>query len=461
MDRRTHTFRTRARWTFSLAMALVVGAFLLPAGAHHNPRHTRNQIRQLKKADRQRFTKAQSNRRFINANEQASDAAQLGGRDPGEFGLGAYCDSLAVPESYGPCIAPSIVAADDGGGNDVGRNTSVAIGADGLPIISYQDVTAFSLKVAHCEDPSCTTLTATTVDDPAQRVGFDTSLAIGTDGLPVISHYDVDQDALKVAHCDDLACTSASSNVVDDPPANDVGITSSIAIGADGHPVVAYHDRTARSLKVARCDDVPCSAVTPQTVDDPPGGNTVGEYSAVAVGADGLPIVSYYDETALNLKVAHCDDAACTGATITTVDDHPNDLGWYTSIAIGADGLPVISYYDDTVGALKVARCENTACTAATVNTVDDVPGKDTAIAIGADGLPVIAYRDDSSVRSLKMARCGDPACANAETTTVDDHPSNLLGYFASLAIGVDGRPVIAYNDTTANVLKVARPPVG
>ena len=43
--------------------------------------------------------------------------------------------------------------------------------------------------------------------------------------------------------------------------------------------------------------------------------------------------------------MAKCANAACTGVpTITTVDDPVNDVGHYTSIAIGTDGLPVISY---------------------------------------------------------------------------------------------------------------------
>ena len=61
--------------------------------------------------------------------------------------------------------------------------------------------------------------------------------------------------------------------------------------------------------------------------------------------------------------MARCANAACTGvATITTVDDPDNDVGSYTSIAIGTDGLPVISYYDYTAGALKVAKCGTRSC---------------------------------------------------------------------------------------------------
>jgi hypothetical protein len=74
-------------------------------------------------------------------------------------------------------------------------------------------------------------------------------------------------------------------------------------------------------------------------------------------------VISYLNQSVGTLKVAKCVNAACTGAsTITTVDDPANYVGQYTSIAIGTDGLPVISYYDNTAGALKVAKCGTRTC---------------------------------------------------------------------------------------------------
>ena len=58
----------------------------------------------------------------------------------------------------------------------------------------------------------------------------------------------------------------------------------------------------------------------------PPQGNSittvdatdnVGEYTSITIGADGLPVVSYFDGGPLHydLKVLHCGNAACTPAT--------------------------------------------------------------------------------------------------------------------------------------------------
>ena len=35
----------------------------------------------------------------------------------------------------------------------------------------------------------------------------------------------------------------------------------------------------------------------------------VGTHTSVTVGADGLGLISYYDNTNVDLKVAHCSDA--------------------------------------------------------------------------------------------------------------------------------------------------------
>jgi len=139
-----------------------------------------------------------------------------------------------------------------------------------------------------------------------------------------------------------------------------VGFFTSIAIGADGFPVVSYEDFGAQHLKVAKCINAACTgAATITTVDS---SASVGQYTSIAIGADALPVVSYFDAGGGHLKVAKCSSTDCSGsATLTTVDSSAN-VGAYTSIAIGADTLPVVSYQDGGAGHLKVAKCNNRFC---------------------------------------------------------------------------------------------------
>ena len=77
-------------------------------------------------------------------------------------------------------------------------------------------------------------------------IGLDTSTAIGVDGLAIISHEDTGAGNLRVSHCNDLACTSATTTIVDDP-AGTVGTGSSIAI------VAATATTTSAVIAIGRC----------------------------------------------------------------------------------------------------------------------------------------------------------------------------------------------------------------
>ena len=77
-------------------------------------------------------------------------------------------------------------------------------------MISYLDFTNDDLKLAHCNDANCASATFTTVDS-AGSVGYYTSLTLDASGHPVISYYDASNADLKLAHCNDANCTSAPS----------------------------------------------------------------------------------------------------------------------------------------------------------------------------------------------------------------------------------------------------------
>ena len=279
-----------------------------------------------------------------------------------------------------------------------GAFSSIAIGRDGLPVVAHHEESAGSVRVTRCGNAACSAgNVSTTVDDPADFVGQDISLAIGVDGLPVVSYRDINGGTLRVTHCGNATCTAGNTAMAADGPANVVGAYTAVAIGADGLPVISHQDITASALRVTHCGNAACTAGNISTTVDGPG-NLVGFYTSIAIGADGLPVISHYDATALALRITHCGNAACTGGNIsTTVDDPANGVGRYSSIAIGTDGLPVISHQDASAGTLRVTHCGNAACTAGNVSTTVDAPGNVvgfiTAIAIGADGLPVIATR--------------------------------------------------------------------
>ena len=225
--------------------------------------------------------------------------------------------------------------------------------------------------------------------------------------------------------------------------AGTVGRGTSVTIGADGLGLTSYWG--GNSLKVAHCNDLACTSATVTTLD------TVGgpiPYTSVTIGADGLGLISYYDVNNGDLKMAHCNDVACISATITTLDS-TGDVGRCSSVTIGADGLGLTSYWADS--GLRVAHCNDLACTAATITTLGDL-GYDTSVVIGADGLGLISYgRVD--YHDLKVAHCSSITCTSATISTLD---TTCDVDCISLAIGADGLGLISYWDETNGDLKVA-----
>jgi hypothetical protein len=304
-------------------------------------------------------------------------------------------DDLKVAACDNPTCTASTNTTIDSAGR-VGYYTSIAIGANGNPVISYWDTTNLDLKVAACDNPTCTTSTNTTIDS-AGVVGSYSSIAIGINGNPVISYHDGTSLDLKVAACNNPTCTGTTENdrstksTIDS--AGQVGYYTSIAIGINGNPVISYHDGTSLDLKVAACNNPTCTTSTNTTIDS---AGDVGYYTSIAIGINGNPIISYLDLDNFDLEVAACNNPTCTASTNTTIDS-AGDVGYYTSIAIGTHGNPIISYSDQTNGDLGIAACNNPTCTTSTNTTIDsafEFDGFYTSIAIGANGNPIISYGD-------------------------------------------------------------------
>ena len=299
-----------------------------------------------------------------------------------------------------PPFVPSLPITVDSEGNP-GQFNSIAIGTNGNPIISYLDGSNSALAVAACNDLNCSTSTKNIIDSEGQ-VGFYSSITIGANGNPVISYYDLSNSALKVAVCDNPTCTTSTTNTIDS--ANDVGWYTTIAIGVNGYPIIGYYDNTNKDLKVAACENPTCTMSTTNTIDS---ANEVGQGPSIAIGVNGNPIISYTSATNFDLKVVVCKNPTCSGATeidrsINTIIDSDGSVIGLTSITIGTNGNPIISYYHYTNQNLKVAACKNSTCSGATEsdrstnNNLDSIgrfAGYD-SIAIGANGNPIISYYD-------------------------------------------------------------------
>lgn len=330
----------------------------------------------------------------------------------------------------------------------VDHYVGLAIGADGNPVIAYWDATNFDVKVAKCSNIRCTGDSTITTVDSAGNVGQEVAIAVGTDGLPILSYFDYTNTNIKVAKCVDPACAQPATFTPIEQDATSVflGAYTDIAIAPDGLPVVVHQSDSGGGLRVTKCSNQACTAfstqITNQGFIDP----------SLAFGADGAPVISSNTYGSFDLLVTKCSDAACTSA-VTTPVDFAADVGHFSSIAVRKDGMPIVSYYDNDTDDLKVASCNNPAC-ASSVQTVVDAGsiGYGTSIVIGPDGNPVIAYQDSTG---HKVAVCGNPSCTGAASTSKVDNLGG--GESPSVKIGADGLPVMAYIDGAALDLRVTK----
>jgi uncharacterized repeat protein (TIGR01451 family) len=337
---------------------------------------------------------------------------------------------------------------------DVGKHSSIAFGADGLPLIAYYDATNGDLKVAHCSTVDCTASTRAVIDS-AGDVGSEPALAVGADGLAVVAYRDAVTGAVKVARCSELSCGSASI-VTLSPGISSRGIA--IAIGTDGLPLVAFA-RTG-GLAVAHCTDVACSGATVAAT------GFSGLRPSIAIGADGLPILAF--DTGFDLIVVRCANPACTAMNPNYVrrDGRPapppgvfgSRYSYYdASIVVGPDGRGVVvvtyEFQEYLPSPLPVRyttfalRCASLECLSLDVSTI--ATGVfEPALALSQVGNPLVAQRTKQFnvglQNYLSVARCLDPTCASVETSVI---AGPGIGQNSSIAVGPDGIAMAAYYD--------------
>lgn len=369
-------------------------------------------------------------------------------------------------------IRPSPAMADYSGSVDIagdaGQYSSIAIDPTGLPVISYFESTnGGRLRFARCSNAGCSG-TATTRTLAGSGAGYHSSLAIGSDGFPVISYYDSFFSRLMVVKCNDATCLSSTNSIVDST--SGVGQYSSLAIGSDGFPVIAYFDTTVGNgtLKVAKCGNASCSTVAATSYPDANVTNNIlGDFGiSIAVRSDGVntyfPIITYYDGTDQNLKMVRCGDAQCSQVTATVHTlDSTGDVGKYSDVVHSVNNKITVTYYDDTNDDVKIIRCLPTNCAAPTSFMVDGSKaaeptinvGQYTSVAVGTDDKPIVSYYDVTASR-LRVARCDNVNCSTATPKTILSNSAE--GEYTSIAIRPsDQLPIISYFSSSLKDLRV------
>lgn len=297
-------------------------------------------------------------------------------------------------------------------------------------------------------------------------LGRDPSMVLGTTGLPIISYYDVSNSALSIAFCANAACSSGIATLLDGTTGcpigcsttNDVGRGSSIAISSDGTPIIAYVDATATAnIKVIKCNDaVDCDSPTITDVTGATSSASVLVTGMALSPDDGFPVIAYVDGS-VDLGIIDCGNAACSSsatavvqATIT-VDD--------LSMTIDHSGLPLIAYVEGVSSDVRVAQCDTDACAVPTItNVITAAAATFVSVTLGVDGFPLIGFEGTGASSLPQFARCSSINCASGNEINLSPNSSDKTD---NLAVGVNsnGLPIYVFNNSVDSTVELYQAP--
>ncbi len=250
-------------------------------------------------------------------------------------------------------------------------------------------------------------------------VGLYTSIAVGSDGEPMVSHYDRSNGSLRFAQKDGEFWNTmdVDKGEGDADPGENVGRWSSISVGPDGRPGIAYYALVNEGGGVQRTEVrfaqaskthptlvsdwnlfiVDSLAVPPPedpTADPPPLPEGIGLFLTSARMANGAPVIAYYDRPNGDLKVVFFDQANNIWLDPVVADGADgSDVGWYPSIAVDASDVVHLTYVN--------AGNDDLLYTNLSVNTPEVIDDGYRQDGVTDDGLPLPVFHfvgDDSGL---------------------------------------------------------------
>lgn len=313
------------------------------------------------------------------------------------------------------CTATRWIRSVDTSPGAGGFQLALEIGPDGLPVIAYNLSSSSGTviaNIARCDTIDCRSFTINRLDPGSSAHGISLDLAMPSDGLPVVAYVDEANEAVTIAKCADPACATTSHVARIEQPLRGIGALS-LAIGADDAPILAYaplaYSRPAE-IRVAKCGAADCSG--PVSIHTIASGPWMLVDCAITVGGDGLPMLAFRVQGQPQLMLARCLASDCSSTSTQMVDGTHVQSGRGLSAATASTGHALVSYHDMDSRTLMLAACRSHACDAPDLLTLDAAApvGESSRIAVGADGRPVLSYFDPGR-RALKVLKCGTPDC--------------------------------------------------
>lgn len=318
---------------------------------------------------------------------------------------------------------------------------SIGVPPVDYPIIAYVDTTTSKLAVARCGNSGCSTSSAAgTPDTSATGVANVNAVANATGAIVAYRATVGGVSQVRISACGNALCSTSTSSLVENNA--QVGTSIGLALGADGLPILSYYS-DLNQLRIAKCANATCTSSTKLTLDTTTG---AGIDSDIAFNGSGLPVIAY--STGTDVKTVTCGNQSCSSGNLVTTlvaGVGGNDV----QIAFAPGGQGFVLFQKSTS-----PQRTQLADLGGTVYTIEDGSASGYALDVASDGVPVMSYRyvaDNTTsiiANDLRVARCRGTYC-NTGFTVTSARAGNVYGG-TSLAIGVEGDPIIAFDNDAA-----------
>ena len=317
--------------------------------------------------------------------------------------------------------------------NDTGLFSSLAVyGSKGFGV-SYFDESLDDLKYA---TGNINSWARSTVTGTNSRAGRYTSLVYDFSLIPHITYFDFSDGNMYEAYFTNKKWHFR--------PIDNSMILGSASLSLDSteKPHVLMYNGLLGSIEMAS------RTSTPQWLGDTVIASRLSPDNKISLKVDSSNHyhIAYYDPINKDLVYGYHNGL---GWTFTKVDE-TGDVGQNPSLGLLND-KPLISYYDATNGALKLATFDGSLWSIETVNHQSNTTGHYSSLKVTSSGI-YISYDDASS--GLWMAY--SPSMSSHAWTLLNVDNTSGAGKFSSIDVDSSGLPYIAYYDTDSHSLKVA-----
>lgn len=279
--------------------------------------------------------------------------------------------------------------------------------------------------------------------------GLNTSLAV-VDGMPAISYIkSFTGGGLQYKRAFNADGTVWSESYSLDTAG---GGGDSLAV-VNGVPAISYYGEGNNQLKFIRATTASGNSWgTPIVLDTQATWSDAGTSLAII---DGRPAISYYDQSLTALKFIIATDASGTTWNAPQVLDNTENSGLSSSLVMLRDGMPAISYYDYEGKNLKFIRAKNVGGTSwydpIIIDNLGVIDGN-ISLAILPDDRPAVSYYDgyNHHLKFVKAQR--ESGLAWQSPVTLDN--SERSGKYSSL-FAINQTPAISYSSGFPSNLKL------